>query len=224
MESVLRSGRFGANLGRSYQPKVDNLELRRTTALSWYTACKSNQPNQTLWPTPEFVVCSSRGKKGESYQPVLFMTSSVKMILGVTYFSEGGDQQGQRFKIWRLYHVDPDVHLGVRIFYVVSGGQSFLWWDRRGPAKFWQDFSTKFIAKLEYQNFCRQYRVIKPEVSCYEEDVSTKLNKVFSAVPLPARKVHLLQQKFYFTTEKRLLSKHLFRKLNISLSLLNRRS
>ena len=75
------------------------------------------------------------------------MTSSVKMILGITYFSEGSHQQGERFKISRLYHVDPDVHLSVRIFYVVSGGQSFLWWARRGRAKFWQDFSAKFVTK-----------------------------------------------------------------------------
>ena len=54
------------------------------------------------------------------------MTSAVEMILGVAQFSEGCDQQGQRFKLRRLYHVDPDIHLSVRIFYVVSGGESFL--------------------------------------------------------------------------------------------------
>lgn len=123
-----------SNLGRSYQQKVDSLELHRTRALFGYTVCKSNQPNQTLRQTLEFFVCNSSptgeikflGKIEESYQPVLFMTSSVKMILGITYFSEGSHQQGERFKISRLYHVDPDVHLSVRIFYVVSGGQSFL--------------------------------------------------------------------------------------------------
>ena len=70
------------------------------------------------------------------------MTGSVEMILGVTRFSEGRDQQGQRFRMRRLDHVDPNIHLkltnlliyhysytnnlSVGIFYVVSGGQSLL--------------------------------------------------------------------------------------------------
>ena len=61
----------------------------------------------------------------DRHQPVLLLASSEEIVLRVTDLSEGRHEEGGGLEIFGLENIEPDVHLSVRLLYVVSARGSF---------------------------------------------------------------------------------------------------
>ena len=101
----------GSHPGRCYLLTVGSLEARHTITQSGYISCKYTfhcYHHQT-----------------DKHQPVLLLASSEEIVLRVTDLSEGRHEEGGGLEICGLENIEPDIHLSVRLFYVVSARGSF---------------------------------------------------------------------------------------------------